>query len=125
MRARGLNVLKKSGRYKAGSTAIRLFNPLYALVAVMDEWLEAFTFAVLVKKVNGGTCTIQARLTDTGRELKQKISAKTGVPADEMWVTYRGRPVDGEKTLEEQDFQQNCTVDELLRMRGGAARATA
>ncbi|NXW83842.1 OASL2 protein, partial [Alopecoenas beccarii] len=81
---------------------------------------EPLEMEVFVKDDKNKTTTYVVLPTDTVRQLKEKIHARQGPPANQQRLTYGSRELEDQHTLAHYDVQPRSTIFMLLRLRGGA-----
>jgi hypothetical protein len=88
----------------------------YALKGAMEEWLEGFSFSVVVKSKTGRTIPVILKLTDTVMDLKEKVSAQTTECPGEMRFFYGAVCLSDEQTVEDCDFQSGAVIYEPFQV---------
>ncbi|XP_071838777.1 uncharacterized protein [Apostichopus japonicus] len=80
---------------------------------------ETKELQIFVKTMDGKTLTIRvAGSDDSVDNLKKIVCERTGVPVSEMRLICRGRQL-GEGKLSDYGVEKNCTLQLVLRLRGG------
>jgi ubiquitin C len=74
---------------------------------------------VFVKTLTGRTMTINVEGVNTVAELKEKITAREGIPAEQQRLVFAGKNLEDDKVLNDYNIQKESTINLLLRLRGG------
>lgn len=74
---------------------------------------------IFVKTLTGTTATIEVDGTETIAELKEKLRAKEGIPADQQRLVFAGKLLEDERTINDYNIRKESTVHLLLRLKGG------
>ncbi|NWI65029.1 OASL2 protein, partial [Todus mexicanus] len=82
--------------------------------------IEPQEMEVFVKDDKNRTTTYTVQLTETVRQLKERIHSRQGPPASQQRLTYGSRELEDGHTLAHYDIQPRSTIFMLLRLRGGA-----
>jgi hypothetical protein len=88
----------------------------YALKGAMEEWLEGFSFPVVVKSKTGRTIPVILKLTDKVRDLKEKVSAQTTESSSGMRFLCGGAYLSDDQTVEDYDFQSGAVIYEPFQV---------
>ena len=72
-----------------------------------------------VKDIHDRTHTFMLPLSTTVRELKEKLEEKTGLKVEAQRLTCNGKQMDNPKMLEFYGLQNNQTIYQLSRLKGG------
>jgi hypothetical protein len=72
-----------------------------------------------VKDIHGKSHTFNLPLSTTVKELKEKLEAKTGFKVEAQRLSLNGKPLDNTKMLEFYQLQNNQTILQLGRLKGG------
>ena len=74
---------------------------------------------IFMKTLTGKTATLEVEQSDTVANLKEKMRAKEGIPADQQRLVFGGKPLEDSRTLSDYNIRSESTVFMLLRLRGG------
>ena len=72
-----------------------------------------------VKDIHGNNHTFKLPLSTTVRELKEKLEEKTGFKVEAQRLSCNGKEMDNPKMLEFYGLQENQTITQLARLKGG------
>ena len=76
-------------------------------------------FQIFVKTLSGKTIVLDVFASDTIRNLKIMISLKTGIPVDEQYLTFGGKPLKSRCTVVQYHLQKGSTLELNVRLCGG------
>jgi ubiquitin len=77
------------------------------------------SFQIFVKSITGQTRTIEVQNTDSIRSIKEKISEKEGVSADQQRLIFAGKNLEDDKQVQDYNIGKDSTVHLVLRVQGG------
>ncbi|XP_040383049.1 ubiquitin receptor RAD23d-like [Oryza brachyantha] len=75
---------------------------------------------IFVKTVTAGALALEVNPSDTVGEVKARIQAKEGIPAEQQRLMFAGRHLDDGLTLAEYGIRKEANLHIALRLRGGA-----
>ena len=87
------------------------------LCLVDRELSEGISF--YVKTLTGKTLTINLKVTDCAKDVKQEIQDKEGIPPDQQRLIYSGKQLKDEEILNDLGITNGSTLHLVLRLRGG------
>ena len=87
------------------------------LCLVDRELSEGISF--YVKTLTGKTLTINLKVTDCAKDVKQEIQDKEGIPPDQQRLIYSGQQLKDEEILNDLGITNGSTLHLVLRLRGG------
>ena len=74
---------------------------------------------LFVKTLTGRTMTVNVEGTNTVAELKEKITEREGIPAEQQRLVFAGKCLEDDRVLSDYNIQKESTINLLLRLRGG------
>ena len=84
-----------------------------------DEIFEFKEVQFFVKLINNQNLVFVLPLSTTVKELKEKLKEKSGFKVSEQRLSCNGKNMDDERMLEFYGVQQNTTIVQLARLKGG------
>jgi len=60
--------------------------------------------------LTGNCITLDVKLTDTVLDLKTKIKDKEGITSDRLRLTFAGKTLYDDRTLNDYNIQKECTI---------------
>lgn len=77
---------------------------------------------IFVSTVSSGLSSLEVAASDAIADVKAKIHDKEGVPPEQQYLVFAGRPLDNCCTVSGSDLQPGSTIRMVLRLRGGAPK---
>ena len=73
---------------------------------------------IFVKTLTGKTITLEVNDTDTIQSVKEKITQREGIPAEQQRLIFEGKELEPAYTLADYDIQAESVIQLVLRLRG-------
>ena len=77
---------------------------------------------IFVQNLNNETSTLDLELSASVLSVKQLLESREQIPAEDQLLTYAGRPLEDDCTLEDYDVQKESTLYLSLRLLGGGKK---
>ena len=81
------------------------YNPQFILVPLLEGGNQIF-----LKTMSGETLTVDITGSTTVKEVKQMITEKKGIPANQLKLLYMGREMTDEKTMDDYHIKPQVTI---------------
>lgn len=102
----------------------RRFLCLLLVIAMTAALFPTTAFAggtsmqIFVKTLTGKTITLEVNDTDTIQSVKEKITQREGIPAEQQRLIFEGKELEPAYTLADYDIQAESVIQLVLRLRG-------
>jgi len=74
---------------------------------------------IFVKNLLGNTILLEVKSIDTIFDIKNKINEKDGILPEYQRLTFKGKEIYDDRTLEDHNIQNEDTIHIYLRLIGG------
>jgi len=81
--------------------------------------LPGHCFQVFVRSLTTSTLSISVAPDDFVLDLKRKLQARLGIPAEQQRLIFAGKQLKDDRSLAHCNIEREATVDLVLRLRGG------
>jgi len=81
--------------------------------------VQSCFFNIACKTLTGKTLSLRVSINMTIKELKFVVEDVEGSPADQQRLIFEGKQLEDDFTLAQYNFQEDCTIHLVLRLRGG------
>ena len=71
-----------------------------------------------IRSLTGKTITIEVDATDTIECVKEKIHSTEGIPIDQQRLTFAGKLLENERTVQDYNIQADAFLNLILRLSG-------
>jgi ubiquitin len=92
---------------------------ILALAMMLALASPALADELQVKTLTGKVIVLAVKPADTVLSVKQQVTDKEGIPADQQRLIYAGKQLEDGKTLVDYGIADKATVHLVLRIRGG------
>jgi ubiquitin C len=120
---RNENKKQKKINMKLWEDITDLKNSLEILTREVDIFKkkEPTLIQIFVRTLTGKHITLEVEPTDRIEDVKSKIEDKEGIPSDRQWLTYGGKPLEDDNTLQDYSIQKNSTLQLCLFLRNSTS----
>lgn len=77
---------------------------------------------ILIKCLSGKVLTLEHEADDTIMDIKENVRDMEGTPIEQQRLIYNGKQLSNERTLEDYDIEDDCTINLVHRLRGGGKK---
>ena len=74
---------------------------------------------IFIKTINGKTITLSIQENELVADIKTKVQEKEHIPADQQILTYKGKNLENDKTLDDYNIKKGDTLHLSTRLKGG------
>ena len=72
---------------------------------------------IFIKTINGKTITLSIQENELVADIKTKVQEKEHIPADQQILTYKGKNMENDKTLDDYNIKKGDTLHLSTRLK--------